>query len=259
MGRALDHNGLFGLSAFRHPAKRFRRDVFVSAAIDKPRRNVLPSLMTCGLVQSRFSHRALSGRHEGGFLRWDISRELFVEFILLDIKILRTGLERYGNSEGRGKCATRKFARKRRCAFALLGSKGGHKNQSLHVPFGRRRVRDDVSAIGMANQNDRLIQARDDPTNVVTVAFDAPKRIGNSDDRISIFFEFGYYAVPTRSVCESTVDKDHSRLDVGTRRAGAATSTAAPRAKRILTVVFMNTPQIVARALRSCTVILVGV
>src|ERR1700750_2379322 len=104
-----DDHGLFRVSPRGHEVLRLRRDVLVSVAIDKKRRDGLPRRFCRGLVQSSLCDRTVVCGHHPCLLFRNIGSKLLVELVLLNVEIVITVCQGYWRSERWAKRVSRKF------------------------------------------------------------------------------------------------------------------------------------------------------
>jgi integrase len=193
-----------------HEAQGNRGDILVAAAIDEPCGHMLPCGRRGSLGQRCLGDRSLAGCHELRFAGRHVGRELIVEARLEDVEVVAARGEFDRRRERGPERAAGELAGQAERRLADVGREGGDIDQALHIRQPLGRFADDRAAVGMADQNNRAIDAFDDVGDDIRVGADPAQRIGRRDHRVAVVLKDSDDAVPARRIGEGAMDEDHS-------------------------------------------------
>src|SRR5918997_1089150 len=205
-----DFYDLAGPGALGHEPVSLHRDVLVELREHEPRRDRLPRRWPGALVQRPIPQRPLGYGHEGGLLGGSVCRELLVVLLLADVE----GGTAVGQRDGRQRIAKRtpgETGGELTDVLALLRCERPHEHERLDVVLAKRRVADDGTAVGVANQDDGPLDRLEDASDELGVAREAADRVRRSDRGVALLVQAADNAVPTRGLGEGAVDEDHGR------------------------------------------------
>ena len=171
---------------------------------------MLPGRAAGCFVERRFRYRALGGGHQCRLFRGDVSGELVVKLVLLDVQVLAPIGQRYRRSQRWAQRAAREFAGQPGDGFPGLRCKRTDVNQGFDVCMIVGRITDNVAAIGVADQHHRRMNARQQCRDCRTIALYTAQWVGSGNHRVTVLLENLHDAIPTRRIGKGAM-YEHNR------------------------------------------------
>src|SRR5712691_9471471 len=181
-----------------------------------PRWDGLPGWDAGGLAESRERRRALGGGHHGCGVGGTVGAEGFPEDGGVDVGVGAGGAvglrERPEDEVGRSEHAARELRQDPAGGFAGIGGEGGDVNQGFDVGVAGGSVGDDLSAVGVPDQDDGSGDGGQDAGDVGGVGGDAAQRVRRGQHGVAALFQPCDDPAPAGGVGEGAVDQDDGGL-----------------------------------------------